>query len=58
MKTYLVLGVYTDNLQRYADSFRAKTVAGAEKQALDQAKKRGEPVLIIAAVLLDGVVVG
>ena len=53
MKTYLVIGVYEDNHQRYADYFCADSPAQAEQLA----QKEVESPLIIAAVMLDGNIV-
>lgn len=55
MKTYTVIGIYEDNGQRYADSFKAKTAEEAEAKALRDAKKRGDGTLLIAGTVLGEV---
>lgn len=57
MTEYLVIGLYADNHQRFADTYRARTAEGAERQALAAAHERGEGDLIVAGVLHRGVVV-
>lgn len=56
MHAYLVIGIYADNHQRYADTFDASTPDEAEEMAQDAAKA-AHTSLIIAGVLRDGQVV-
>jgi hypothetical protein len=55
MKTYTVIGIYEDDGQRYADSFKAKDAEAAEKKATKAAVKRGDGGLIIAGTILGDV---
>lgn len=48
MKKYLVVGVYEDDLQRWADSFMARDPIHAEELAH---KATGKYELIVAAVI-------
>jgi hypothetical protein len=48
MKKYLVVGVYADDLQRWADSFVARDPVEAEELAH---KATGDYELIVAAVI-------
>ena len=51
MKTYTVVGLYEDNLQRYADTFKARDPDQAEQLAVLQAQKDEGTNLLVAAVL-------
>jgi hypothetical protein len=50
MREYMVIGVYEDNLQRWAQSFVAGSPEDAESKAQDEVARAGSH-LIIAAVL-------
>jgi hypothetical protein len=52
MREYMVIGVYEDNLQRWAQSFVADSPEDAESKAQDAVSRCGSH-LIIAAVM-DG----
>ena len=56
-KEYVVIGLYEDNMQRYADSFQARSPEEAEEKAKKVAREFEKTDLIVAAVLLDGKVV-
>lgn len=49
MQNYLVIGIYSDDYQRFAEAYEAETSDEAEQIALDL-----HPGLIIAGVLNDG----
>lgn len=55
MKTYTVIGIYADNMQRYAESFKAKTAEEAEDKAQRQARKAEGTELLIAGTILGDV---
>lgn len=50
-KTYTVIGIYADNHQRYADSFKAVDAEDAEQQATALAQKEEGCELLIAGVV-------
>lgn len=50
-KTYTVIGIYADNNQRYADSFKAVDAEDAENQAVALAKKEEGCELLVAGVV-------
>jgi hypothetical protein len=52
MSTYTVIGVYAEDHQRFAESFRAETPEGAEGLAEIWAENQtGSPEIIIAGVV-------
>lgn len=51
LKEFLVIGIYEDNQQRYADTFQARTPAEAEKKAKKVAREFEKTELEVAAVI-------
>lgn len=54
---YLVVGIYADNHQRYAQQFQAASPEGAEKKAQRHVSKTGETLIIAAVIDSKGEVV-
>lgn len=50
MTTYTVIALYEDTLQRFAESYQAKSPAAAEDQAHSAAKKEGASLLVAAVI--------
>lgn len=51
MQEYLVIGIYEDNRQRYAGTFKAKTAEAAEKKAKKFIREFEKTELEVAAVI-------
>ncbi len=52
LKTYLVVGIYRDNQQRYAEYVTAETPEEAEKITAKSAFDESDAELVVAAVFL------
>lgn len=50
MKTYTVIGVYTPDYDRFAESFEAASAYEAESQALAKAREEGSHLVVAGVV--------
>lgn len=46
MKTFTVIGIYTDNMQRYATSVEARNARSAQNKVARDTKEQGLQILI------------
>ena len=46
MKTFTVIGIYTDNMQRYAMSVEARNARSAQKKVARDRKEQGLAILV------------
>lgn len=53
LTTYTVIAVYSDNHQRWAESFEAEDPDHAEEQAKDSASASGLTLIIAAVIVGD-----
>lgn len=51
MRNYLVIGIYKDNGQRFAEQFPARTAKSAEEKAKAFARESEKTELEVAAVI-------